>query len=113
MWRSEPLRSELLSEPLGRPPRRPQPRGRLALEQQLGWGQVVVRRVMNPFILVGYKLNLNLPPQAEVRRHRLTTRDAPRLPLGLSNRRQTHCLECIKDVALDVEEHSREYEPWD
>ena len=31
--------------------------------------------------------------------------------LGL-NCGQTHCLECIKYVALDVEEHSREYEPW-
>jgi hypothetical protein len=107
-WRSETPRSELLSEPLGRPrhhrrdQERPQPPEQPAPEQpapeqpapeQLG--QARGRRLRQareavgsdrfPFILVGDKLN----------------------------RRQPHCLECIKDVALDVEEHSREYEPWD
>jgi hypothetical protein len=101
-WRSATPQSEPLSEPLGHPPRhqpREQAQGRLErarepargrlerargrLEQRLEREQV--DHVRNPFILVVDKLN----------------------------RRQTHCLECIKDVALDVEEHSREYEPWD
>ena len=51
------------------------------------------------------QIKLNLPPQADNQRRSASL-------LGL-NCGKTHCLECIKDVALDVEEHSREYEPWD
>lgn len=102
--RSVTPRSELLSEPLGRPhrplPLRPQLPGRPerareparerpaqgpAREQRLVRGLVAVGSDRFPFILVVDKLNCG----------------------------KTHCLECIKDVALDVEEHSREYEPWD
>ena len=140
-WRSETPQSELLSEPLGHPPRHqplesraraparlerapgpaPEQLGQLARARgrRLRQAREAVGSDRFPFILVGDKLNLNLPPQAEVRRdggqpETRTSRFATwtRAPLGL-NCRQTHCLECIKDVALDVEEHSREYEPWD
>ena len=93
---SETPQSEQLSERLGHPPPRPRQPRALALAPQLEPRQLAlalqleprqldqeeVHRVKYPFIICKNKLN----------------------------RRQTHCLECIKDVALHIVKHSREYE---
>ena len=115
-WRSETPQSERLSEPLGHPPR-PQPRGPRAraperLERARGPAQAPGRleQARGPARAPG-----RLGQALEQRLEQALERD--RIPFILVgdnlNCRQTHCLECIKDVALDVEEHSREYEPWD